>query len=421
MARRLLGAVLAAITAAVLPVSLQGQAPGVGPLALFEFPARTFVARIDPVTLEPAGPRVSVGEYHWSAALSPDGAQLAVAAGGPGGKVRIIDPRRMETQHFVQTGIAAEAVAWLRPGRIVAALACNPANSSGRGCGMVLVDSLTGEVVRRWPETEADAWTLRFEPGEAAPRTVAKTPFGVLMLLAHATEVTAARLAMIDDTEELRSVSLPSIRAGRDRPVVVNPGPFAPQSSAALAVHPAGDRAYVIGAEPTVTEVDLKSLQVREHPVEGLDRASEFSQRRAFWIDGRLVVYSADPMMGFGGGVAGRTPSGVRTIDVGSWRARTIEASASHATVAAGVLLVYGGQSRGLAGYSPDGKERFRLFADDGRPVASVHCDGRYAYVASVDQRQDSARLRVVDVSTGEVVRDATPAARLIDLVLPSP
>jgi hypothetical protein len=319
----------------------------------------------------------------------------------------------MEIQHYVQAGIAAEALAWLRPGRVVAALACNPANPSGRGCGIVLIDSISGEVIRRWPETEADAWTLRVEPGDAAPKTVAKTPLGVLLLLSHATEVTAARLVMIDEKEELRSVSLPSIRAGRNRPVVVNPPPFSPQSSPALAVHPSGDRAYVIGAEPTVAEMDLRSLHVLEHPVEGLDRGSQFIERRAFWMDGRIVVHG-----GLDGGSSGRTPAGVRTIDVTSWRARTIDARASHATSAAGTLPAFGGGSRGVTGYSPDGNERFRLFANDDHPVVSVHCDDRYAYVVSVDKQQSAARVRVVDVSTGKVVCEATPSTRLFDLAL---
>jgi hypothetical protein len=283
----------------------------------------------------------------------------------------------------------------------------------------VLVDTITGNVVRRWPETEADAWTLRFEQGDAEPKTVARTPFGVLFLLAHATELTAARLVMIDEKEEMRSVSLPSIRAGRNRPFLTNPPPFSPQLSAALAVHPSGDRAYVIGLEPTVAEVDLKSFQVREHPIEGLDRVSEFGERRAFWMDGRIVVYGVDLTIEPDGKQSSPRPAGVRMIDVVSWRAQTVGVRASYATTAAGTLLVYGGEFRGLAGYSRDGKERFRLFADNDRSIVSVHCDGPYAYVTSVDQQETAMRLRIVDVSTGKVLREGTPSARLIDLALP--
>jgi hypothetical protein len=420
MSGRLLGPIVAFVVGGVLSaMGIQDQAARVGPLALFNPPARTFVARLDPLTLEPTGPRVSVDEYHWIAATSPDGSQLAVATGGPACKIRIIDIARMEMQHRVQAGIAAEALAWLRPGRVVAALACNPANIAGRGCGIVLVDSNSGGIVRRWPETEADDQTLRFEPGFFAPKTVAKTPFGVLFLLGHATEVTAARLVLIDDKEELRSLSLPSIRAGRHRPTVSNLAPFGPQKSAGLAIHSAGDRAYVIGTEPTIAEIDLKSFQVREHQVEGFDRGSDFSVRRAFWMDGQIVVYGVDQSAGADGSLAGRTPAGVRAVDIASWRARTIDAHASQATAAAGTLLAYGGESRGLTGYSPDGNERFRLFADDDSPVASVHVDGRYAYAISVDRQQGAVRARVVDVAAGKLVREVTPSARLIDLALP--
>jgi DNA-binding beta-propeller fold protein YncE len=407
-------------------VSLTGAAqdaePAIGPLALF-FPTLD-VARLDPVTLEPLGPRVGVGEYHGVAAISPDGTQLAAGTGGPGGQVQIIDIQRMEAQHSVYTGIAVEALAWLGPRRIVAAMQCNPRNVAGRGCGIAVVDSTTGEVVRRWPETEADTETLPFVPGFLSPKTFATTPHGIVFLLIPARRVAPARLVVIRPEEELRSVTLSSIATGQERL-------SGPQQSAGLAIPPAGGRAYVVGLESIVTEVDLETLEIRDHPVEGLDPTLPFTSRRAFWLNGQIVVHGAGSTHSLGAGVSwvsGSVPAGVMTIDTTSWRARTIDADAHQAVEAAGLMLVYGGRSSGLTGYSADGERRFHLFADDDHPVASVYVDGLYAYAVSIDPQlrepdgRDYVReshVRVVDVATGQVIREARPSARLIGFAHP--
>src|SRR5438093_13583259 len=49
-------------------------------------------------------------------------------------------------------------------------------------------------------------------------------------------------------------------------------------------------------------------------------------------------------------------------IDTTTWRVRTIDARASKAAFVADTLLVYGGESFGLTGYTTEGRERFRLF-----------------------------------------------------------
>jgi hypothetical protein len=47
---------------------------------------------------------------------------------------------------------------------LLGALQCNPVNSARRGCGIVLVDSGSGTMVRRWPDTEDDIQFLPFQP-----------------------------------------------------------------------------------------------------------------------------------------------------------------------------------------------------------------------------------------------------------------
>lgn len=360
-----------------------------------------------------------MGEYHGVAAISPDGTQVAFGTGGPGGQVLILDVQRMKMQHYVHTGIAVEALAWLGPRRIVASMQCNPRNVAGRGCGIAMVDSTTGEVVRRWPETEADTETLPFEPGFQSPKPFATTPYGIVFLLASAQRVAPARLVVIGRDEELRSVTLPSIAAGRER------RPFREQS-AGLAISPAGDRAYVVGLDSIVTEVDLETLEIRDHPVQGLDPGAPFTTRRAFWLSGRIVVHGGGYTGSLGEAASGSEPAGVMTIDATSWRARTIDAEAHQAAEAAGRMLVYGGRTLGLAAYSADGAQRFHLFAGDDRPIASVYVDGTYAYAVSVDPqpgetvgRARQSHVRVVDVATGQVIREARPSARLVDFARP--
>ena len=66
-----------------------------------------------------------------------------------------------------------------------------------------------------------------------------------------------------------------------------------------------------------------------------------------------------------------------------------------------------------LVGPTTERMRNFRLFADE--DVESVHVDSGYVYVVTADRQQTANRVRVVDVATGKVVREATPADRPID------
>jgi hypothetical protein len=391
------------------------------PLGFFG-PTPSTLARLDPLTLEPAGPQVPIGEYHRAAILSPDGVRLAVATGGPGGGIQIVDVERMEILHSVHTGIAAEALAWLTPDRVLGALQCNPANSAGRGCGIVLVDGVTGKIVRRWPETENDTQLLPVHPPLSGPKPVATTRHGVVFLLGHAREIAAARLVLITKAEEFRSVSLSPIQVGLYQTSSLRGRPLGPDASAGLAVDPAGERAFVVGAESTVAEIDLSTMNVRYHEVTGLERRSKVGVRRAFWLpDGGIAVFGYDLVVPTGDGRVTMLPAGVRIIDTMTWRARTIDAQASTAALAAGSLLVYGGELLGVTAYNPDGRERFRLFGDE--QVREVYPDGAHAYVVTRKTAGDSGRyrVRVISAATGTLIRETIPSERLVDLISREP
>jgi hypothetical protein len=125
------------------------------------------VARLDPVSLRPAGPRLRLGEYHDGWSFSPDRSQLALGMGGAGetcGRgICIVDVDSMRITGDVAAPISVEAVAWLTPRRIVAVL------HSG---GVLVADPVTGTIVRRHP--------LRFRTYRPPS---ARTPDGFAVLM----------------------------------------------------------------------------------------------------------------------------------------------------------------------------------------------------------------------------------------------
>ena len=100
-------------------------------------------------------------------------------------------------------------------------------------------------------------------------------------------------------------------------------------------------------------------------------------------------------------------------IDTSTWRGRTIDAGATYAVLAAGKLLVYGGESEGLALYRTDGRRISRLFSD--ATIRRVHLDGERAYVRAGEG------YRVVDLALGSVLREVTTSVRLVEIVETAP
>ena len=105
---------------ALAPMLAFVQPPEVPP-----FRTAGFAACVNPLTLRPTSPRVRVGENHDAWALSPDRRQLALGISAPGDGprigVRIIDLRDWSVRD-VETGVFADALAWVTPRRLVARL-----------------------------------------------------------------------------------------------------------------------------------------------------------------------------------------------------------------------------------------------------------------------------------------------------------
>ena len=369
------------------------------------------LARLDPLSLEPVSGSVEVGEYHDAWSMSPDGSHVALARGGQGIGVVIVDLDAMKVVRKVQTGIAAEELGWLAPRLLVAGLQ--------RG-GTVVVDPRTGEILRRWP---------RFSD----PQASARTPQGLVMLfpgpLPTASVRPAARLAVVDVRGRLRSVTLERIRlALRDG---------VQWDEAGLAVDPRRARAYVFAADAPVAEVDLRTMRFSYHRVEPLfmrprevrgseaqpDADLSWRYRRALWLgDGRVLVFGGDDL--------GPSSEGSRAIATGAmlvhtatWSACLLDAGAGGAAFVGGRVLVYGRGDRsslGLRAYTVDGREAFRLFERE--QVSDVNGAGHLAYVSGrvlEISRQGGPRsaFYVVDVSSGKVVTEIRPAAELVDVI----
>ena len=336
----------------------------------------TTLARLDPVSLRPAGQRVLLGEYHDAWAFSPDGSQLALGNGGQGrvcGRgVCVVDVRDMSVTADIDAPIAVEALAWVRPRRIVAVLQ--------RG-GIVVADPATGSIVRRTPLP----FSSRF--GEWA-----RTRGGVAALM----NGRPLRLVVAEGSGAVRVADLRRIRPA------VNGFP-------GLAVDRRGQRAFVVAAGAPVTEVDLRTMRVRYHRVAlpRPRRSGGFKSRDALWLGKGLMAVSGFDSRG--------GPAGVHIVDTSTWSARTVDRRAGQAKLTAGRLLVYNSDR-----FTPRARRvGLRVYSRDGRRLIShllanqpldVEIAGARAYAYRTAGRRRV--LHVVDARSGRIIRTTRPPPR---------
>ncbi len=363
---------------------------------------RGVLTRLLPLSLRPRGPRVSVPEYHDAWSFSPAGSQLALAISAPATSgragIRIFDLARMRVRKDVVTGIAAEALAWLTPDRLVAAL------QSGE---VVMVHPPSGEVVQRWDLSDG----ARFHTVRSA-----RTQHLFVALLAGYTRPRPARLVVVDREGQLRSTLLKRVQVGerraRNNEVVAQ--------LAGVALDASGERAFVVGSKSPLAEIDLGTMQTRYHRQEAGRRPNGRrvgSERRALWLGrGRIAIFGRDWVASGRRGLES-VPSGVSVLSTNTWTTRLISRRASSARIAAGRLLVYSpaapnGTGAGLGIHTLTGRPLHHLFA--GRAL-DIEMAGRYAY--AIGERA----LRVVDVRSGKVVHETGRPAGIAELDLLTP
>jgi hypothetical protein len=375
------------------------------------------LARLDPLSLEPVSRQVHVGEYHDAWSLSPDGLQLAVGISAPGRTGRIgiliVDLDAMKIVRKVETGIFAGALAWLAPRLLVAGLSDPLVGGAGRPerGGTVLVDPLSGKILRRWAHL-------------SDPLASARTREGLVMLFPGPPPATPegtapAHLAVVDARGRLRSVALERIQ------LTLRDG--VQWDGAGLAVDAVRARAYVFAADAPAAEIDLRTMRVSYHRLEALFLSAGelgdtevqsgdeliWRSRRALWLgDGHVLVFGQDGFAPAGVQDFEAIAAGAILVDTATWSSCVLDTSAGGAAFVGGRMLVYGREDparRGLRAYNVEGREAFHLF--DGEQVWDVQAAGQLAYV-----RTRSA-VHVVDVRSGEVVSEIVPPAELVDVV----
>lgn len=363
------------------------------------------LARLNPLSLEPVSRTVEVGEYHDAWSLSPNRSQLALGISAPGRRGRvgilIVDLETMRVAREIETGIAAEALAWLAPRLIVAGLQ--------RG-GTVLVDPLTGEIVRRWPKFS--------DPQAAVP-----TRNGVVMLFPGPLETPdaagAARLVLVDKRGRLRSVALERIRLAFREGVQ--------SDEAGLAAGPGRARAYVFAADAPFAEVHLRRMAVAYRRVDALfptpddlgggevEPQGELSwrYRRALSVgNGRVLVFGRDDFGRVDSDDYVAVGAGAVVVDTVTWSSCVLDRTAGGAALVGGRVLAYGrgdASSRGLRAYTREGRKAFHLFQRE--HVWHAQGAGNLAYAHT------GRAVYVVDVSAGKVVSEIAPRAELVDVV----
>jgi len=351
---------------------------------------RLSLVELDPVTLAPSGRSLALRDKTTTkGSRSPDGSLLALSAWDVP-RITIVDLERLRVarelrvptgrvtrgREVVLHGRYAQELVWVAPRRLMALVGscCTVATA------VAVFDSESGRVV-----------TERAVPGSV--RGVARLPDG-LVLLIRSPGIGPSRLAVVGPDARIRIAALPRTRAGSRR-LGDDPYAFAVRTPG-LAVDPDARRAYVVGADEPVAEVDLRTLRVTYHalaPTRSLQARAKNIRgpyRTAAWVgDGVLAVAGTNAHRRPDGGPR-FDPAGVHLIDTRSWQRRTLAPRAQWFAVTAGTLVVP--LTTALVAFGPDGAERFRL-------------PGRFGWVQAVDGRayawQEGGHILVVDLNTG--------------------
>jgi hypothetical protein len=390
--------------AAFLLVVASAAAPSVAPakegarplLGLVWKAQKPQLVRLDPATLAPLGGGLPVNGAVPNWAASPDGGRLALASLAPL-RIRIFDIGEMRQLAVMKLTGAGSVVklAWLRPDRLLVL------HTRPDGARVVWIDPGARRVLKR-------------EVLDVGPGAVAAGGGNLVALLPPAEGEGTARLVVASADGGLRIVPLPAIPISLWAP---DDGGSFEQISPGLALDSDSRRAYVVGTNGVVAEVDLDSFAVTTHALgRRFAKAMNGDGLQARWLgNGTLAVAGqryASSAAANGGERVSETPLGLRLIDVRTWSERMLDRGATAMAIVPGSLLAYGTTSSwggegaaslagmGVVAYGMDGSARFRALA--GRPVGWVQTtpDRAYAWLGEVNGR---LRVAVVDLANGSV------------------
>jgi hypothetical protein len=394
--RTLAAVVVAAVAvapAAAPPALAKGGATPL--LGIVRKASKPQLVPLDPATLLPLGGGLPAAGAVPVWSFSPDGRQLALASQAPL-RIRIVDVGEMRQRAALKlTGAGgAMKLAWLRPDRLVVV------HTRPDGARIVWIDPDARRVLKR-------------AVLDVAPGAVASGGDVVTALLPAGEGAGAARLVIATADGSLREVQLGAI------PISLWAGPGSElfrRVSPGLTLDPAARRAYAVGTNGVVAEVDLDSLSVTNHVVaRPFAKSLNGEELQARLIGDGTIAVAGDKYESavdeLGNETASRTPFGLRLIDVRTWTERTIDPAATGFALTAQGLLAYGS---GVAAYAAGGAARFEVLT--GRPVGVVQtrADRGYAWLADP---KAPFRVAVIDLANGSVEREVAlaPTSLLAD------
>jgi hypothetical protein len=371
------------------------------------------LVRVDRNTLRPlTEPRVPLAGEPLGWSFAPDRSRLAIGSTQRGAKLRLIDLRAMRALGDVRVARRGSGVAttWTGPTRVLAVVV-TPGCCGAGDTIVAAVDAARRRVI--WRKKLGGS----LQAGERLRR-------GLLLVLGpRRRSVGPSRVVRVGSRGDIRSEPLPEILSGiapsRSATQVWDPG---------LAVDSSRRRAFVVQAQAPLAEVDVRTLQVRWHPLEPLTGAADGMvgpTRHALWLGhGLLAVTGVDSRFSPGDhahGVRGwQTPAGLTLVDTRRWRARTIDPRTTDAQLVAGTVLassflvdspVRAGRGSGLTGYSIEGRRKFHLFGK--APLTGVQPLGSRALVGAlrasvlIDARTGRRLRRYRRFTMGLIGRDA--------------
>jgi DNA-binding beta-propeller fold protein YncE len=396
-------ALLVALAALVAPAARARERPLYAELS---HGAKGELVRVDPATLAiQPGPRIALGLHDMPWTRSPDGKLLAVGSGRTG-SVSVVDLAAGRVVRDLPLPSTSLALAWPAGDRLlVVTQRCCPSRLRA-----LALDPASGRVVG----------SSQLGPGTLVAATA--TVRGLVLLLGAQGRLADARLALVAPDGSGRSVTLPGFPAGF---VPAKPNTTAPimrYATPALAVDPAGRRAYVVAHAPQVAAVDLRTLAVTVHALPERSLAdggiSVGFYRRAVWAgDAVLALTGHDDALAGNGARAAQTTSafGLRLVDTRTWTVRIADQDATAvAATAAGLLAtasVYDplhnrSSGGGVTLYDARGR---RLWHALGRRALDVlPSAGSRAYVF-LGNAYGTHTAIVLDLATGKATYERVP------------
>jgi hypothetical protein len=333
------------------------------------------------------GVRVGVPAWAWS--YAPDGQRLALvgSTSAQPGRIAFVDTRAMRRLAPLPLSLGAVVgTAWLRADRLLVV------SRNVAGAEIVLVDPTARRVVRR---LRIGGHLVRGE----------RVQDELVLLFGPRGRIGPSRLVLLDAELGRREIQLRAIRSGSTGSDQRSPG---------LVVDWSGPRAYVVGANEPVAEVDLAAESVAWH-VPALRRTAAAS---------KTVVGSDIDAWPLGGGVIAVTgtmyagldeqtrrvrsvPYGLRLIDTSDWSFRLVDPAVDRAVAEGGWIVPRSGP--GFVWFDRTGAKRGQLFGS--ARVEQLAILGNRALVRT----HGSRTTWTVDLPTGRVIgRTAAPPPRLL-------